>query len=110
MFSGRLLAELPDLRDPLGFAPDGRSLLGRDVNYCLQRWDAGTGKALFPELQAPAHLDVNLLAFRHNGRSLVSGCEDGGMFRQWDLATRRPKKLLQIRDASFLHTFALLPD
>ncbi len=108
--SGRLIAELPALRDPLGFAPDG-SRLGRDTSFCLQRWDPGTGRpALFTELRAPAHLDVNLLAFRPDGRSLVSGCEDGGLFRAWDLRTRQPKKLLQIRDASFLHTFALLPD
>jgi WD40 repeat protein len=110
LYNGRLLAELPDMRDPLGFAPDSRSILGRDVHYCLQRWDAATGKPLFPELPAPAHLDVNLLAFGRDGRSLISGCEDGGLFRRWDLATRRPKKVLEIRDATFLHTFALLAD
>jgi WD40 repeat protein len=109
LFNGKLLAELPELRDPLGFAPDGRSLLGRDRHYCLQRWDAGTGRPLFPDLPAPAHLDVNLLAFRPDG-ALVSGCEEGGLFRQWDPATRRPKNLLQIRDGKILHTFALLAD
>jgi WD40 repeat protein len=109
-YSGRLMAELSDMRDPVGFAPDGRSLLGRDVRYCLQRWDVATGKPLFPELSAPAHLDVNLLAFGHDGRSLISGCEDGGLFRRWDLETRRPKKVLETRDATFLHTLALLAD
>src|SRR5262249_26103174 len=73
-FSDQLLTDLPGLREPLGFTPDGRALLGRDETNRLQRWDTATGKPVYPEPEFPTHTEITTLAFRPDGRSLVSGC------------------------------------
>jgi WD40 repeat protein len=104
------IAEVAEMKEPLAFTPDSRSLIGRDRNYCIQRWSVATGEPAYTPLAAPAHLDVTALAFRADSRTLVSGSEDGGLFRLWDLGTRQPKDLLQIRESSFLHTLTLFPD
>lgn len=106
----KTIAELTDMKEPLAFTPDNRFLIGRDLNYCLQRWDITTGHTEYSELEAPAHLDVTVLTFRPDGKGLVSGSEDGGLFRLWDLSTRQPRNLLQVRESSFLHSLVVFPD
>jgi hypothetical protein len=75
------------------FSPDGKVLTTAsergEHRWALSAWDAGTGKRLrrYPWPAKPGHDDViSVLAYTPDGRSVVSGCQDGTVWL-WETAT-----------------------
>ena len=76
----------------MAFTPDGKAVLGID-NGRLQRWDAATGKPVFPAVDG--HMRGANLAFAPDGTRLASLAWNG--VRLWDVPARKPEPRLSFR-------------
>jgi hypothetical protein len=81
-----LVATLPNAGAPMAFSPDGK-LLATAGGGAVSLWDAATGK-LVRRLREPTRADAAYLAFRRDGRFLVTGHPGLGV-RVWEVATGR---------------------
>jgi RNA polymerase sigma factor (sigma-70 family) len=108
----RKLQGRPAFDEPLLFTPDGKTLLGRNFNGTLLKWDLATGKRL--PLPGAHESGVLYLAWSPEGKRLATGALDGeplppnngldGTVRVWDVRTGR--ELLCLRaPTGFLGAF-----
>jgi RNA polymerase sigma factor (sigma-70 family) len=112
----RLRYRLAGTGPHVAFAPDGRSLF--TLGGLLLRWDADSGKLLYPDVRADGHIGaVSTVAFAPDGRSLAS-CGGDGTVRLWSLADGRHRKLradappngMRLVDARLeMHSFTASP-
>src|SRR5262249_17587150 len=100
--TGQQIVELEELKQPLGFTPDGRFLLGREPGYRIQCWDVTSGKPIWPAPALPALVDVSILAFRPDGESLIAGSAEQGIFRLWNTIIRHSRPILAFHDWDYL--------
>ena len=71
--------------NPLIFSPDGKIILGqrwKDKQYCIQLWDADTGRDL-ATFHSGHTQSIQALVFSHAGKILASGSLDGTVLL-WD--------------------------
>ncbi|MFI5502866.1 toll/interleukin-1 receptor domain-containing protein [Nocardia asteroides] len=69
------------------FSPDGRRIMGTDIEGKVRTWDAETGQSVASPLEGSIG-PANSLALSPDGRSLVAGNQDGTI-RWWDLTDGR---------------------
>jgi RNA polymerase sigma factor (sigma-70 family) len=88
-----------------GVSPDGKTLAGTIPDNIIQLSDAVTGK---PLRQLKGHAEaLRSVAFAANGRTLVSGGQDGTV-RVWDTATG--KEARRFSDGHLVMAVAAAPD
>ncbi|WP_390637536.1 WD40 repeat domain-containing protein [Limnoglobus roseus] len=83
--AGTLAGRLPGGYGPIAASPDGKSLV--TAGETLQRWDAATGKPVWPDTRDDGHSGlVRSVRFAAGGRKLFSTGSDMTL-RAWDVAT-----------------------
>jgi WD40 repeat protein len=96
MITGKEVRRLVGAGDVMVAAPDGKTLITN--NGALQRWDLGTGKALYPDNFDAGHVkEVQHVIFSPGGKHLVSAGADGSV-RLWDTSTGRALHVWRAHD------------
>ncbi|MCX6560586.1 MAG: caspase family protein [Candidatus Aminicenantes bacterium] len=74
----------------VAFSPDGKTIASCSLDGTIRLWDIATGKQLF---SVEDHSDS--IAFRPDGKTLVSGGGVDDIITIWDAATGRPLRFLE---------------
>ena len=90
-------------------SPDGKTLVGTS-GLVLLRWDAATGKPLFPDIQdAGHHLNVTAIGVSPDGKWIATGGYDSRL-RIWEAATGRSVAAVPASRMWSTHDFDFSPD
>jgi WD40 repeat protein len=90
---------------PIGFSPDGKSLVGAGAGE-FRAWEVETGKQLIRHSFGGHTSPVRCLAFSPDGKTVASGSDD---VRLWEAATGKERRRFDVR-TFWDHSLAFSPD
>jgi WD40 repeat protein len=100
LVSGKTVAEFPGA-EPLDLTPDGKYLIGCDGRVQFQCWSLETGKPLNRESATDRQYGYVVgLAFRPDGKSILSQGGEDYRFLKWEIASRQSQSLLATPDSN----------